>query len=234
MILFYSTEIHDEKITLSKEEARHCTQVLRKKIGDIIQIVDGKGGYHTVELIEIQKKYAVTKILETKKAFLSTPTTLHIGIAPTKNISRFEWFLEKATEIGIQEITPILCQRSERKHLRQERLEKILVAAMKQSVKAYLPKLNPIMRLDEFVDLQINAAKFIAHCAEKSGNHFLRDNYKAGQNVCILIGPEGDFSQEEIALARENGFQEISLGKSRLRTETAGIVACHTINLLND
>ncbi|MEN8116270.1 MAG: RsmE family RNA methyltransferase, partial [Bacteroidota bacterium] len=157
----------------------------------------------------------------------------HIVIAPTKNIDRFEWFLEKCTEIGIDEITPILSEHSERKVIKPGRLEKIVVSAMKQSVKAYLPKLNELTSFNDLVKTSDAPAKFIAHCNGGEKPH-LKNNIEPGKNVLILIGPEGDFSPAEVELAKENGFKEISLGTSRLRTETAGVVACHIVNLIND
>jgi 16S rRNA (uracil1498-N3)-methyltransferase len=157
----------------------------------------------------------------------------HIAIAPTKNIERLEWFLEKATEIGIKEITPVLCEHSERKIINMERLEKIIVSAMKQSLKTYIPVLNPLTRFTDFVSKPFNGQKFIAHCTEGIRSELIHSYVKQSESL-ILIGPEGDFSPKEIEFAKSNGFIEISLGKSRLRTETAGIVACHTINLLNN
>jgi 16S rRNA (uracil1498-N3)-methyltransferase len=158
---------------------------------------------------------------------------LHIAIAPTKNIDRFEWFLEKATEIGIDEITPLLTSHSERKTINAERLEKILVSAMKQSLKAYLPQLHELTTFKELIINNKTENKFIAYCDEIQKIH-LKDLATKGNNTLILIGPEGDFSPEEIKLAIENGFKVVSLGESRLRTETAGIVACHIVNLANE
>ena len=156
---------------------------------------------------------------------------LHVAIAPTKSISRFEWFLEKATEIGIDEITPLLSEHSERKVVKFERSEKILISAMKQSQKAFLPKLNELTSFNEFIQKNSEKQKFIAHCNDGEKNH-LKNAIQKGNNMVILIGPEGDFSLEEVLEAKEKGFEEISLGDERLRTETAGIVACHTVNLI--
>jgi len=234
---------------LEAEEARHCAQVLRKKVGEHIFVVDGAGGFYESELIEVHKKSCKASIIKQVKPYNPRPFHLHIGIAPTKNISRFEWFLEKATEIGVDEITPLLCFHSERKNVRHDRLEKVLVAAMKQSIKAYLPKLNPLTKYKDFIapstTLRTGYVKsndatnknsnvfYIAHCHGNIESH-LQEKYQPRQNVTILIGPEGDFSKEELDLAFAKSFEEVHLGQSRLRTETAGVVACHTVNLLNE
>lgn len=232
MILFYTDDIDGNIARLDTEQARHCVQVLRKKEGDAISFVDGMGGFYEGIIHETGKKKCVIQIIKTQQGFNKRPFHLHIAIAPTKNINRLEWFLEKATEIGIDEITPIICHHSERRKLRTDRQRKILVAAMKQSLKAYLPRLNEPISFKQFIQQsRTNLVKYIAQGAE---NTALKDNYTAKKDVLLLIGPEGDFSKAEISMAFDNGFQGINLGKSRLRTETAGIVACHTLNLLNE
>jgi len=233
MQLFYIPDISGKQVTLSTEESKHAVKVLRLTSGERVHIVDGKGGFFESEISNPNPKNCELRILETKNEFGKRDFHLHMAIAPTKNIDRFEWFLEKCTEIGIDEITPILSEHSERKVLKPERLEKILVSAMKQSVKAYLPKLNKITHFQDFVAEKNASAKYIAHCNEGKKAH-LKDLVKQGVEVLILIGPEGDFSPEEVKLAQTNGFTEISLGNARLRTETAGIVACHIVNLAND
>jgi len=232
MILFYTDDVDGNIARLDTEQARHCVQVLRKKEGDAISFVDGTGGFYEGIIHETGKKKCVIKIIKTQQGFNKRPFNLHIAIAPTKNMNRLEWFLEKATEIGIDEITPIICHHSERRKVRTDRLRKILVAAMKQSLKAYLPRLNEPISFKQFIQLpRTNLVKYIAQGAE---NAALKDNYSAKKDVLLLIGPEGDFSKAELSIAFDNGYQGINLGKSRLRTETAGIVACHTLNLLND
>lgn len=232
MILFYTNDIDGNIARLDPEQARHCVQVLRRKEGDAISFVDGEGGFYEGLIHETGKKKCIIQIIKTQQGFNRRSFKLHIAIAPTKNINRLEWFLEKATEIGIDEITPIICHHSERRKLRIDRLQKILIAAMKQSLKAYLPILHEPITFKQFIQLPRNTSlKYIAQGAE---NAALKDNYVAKNDVLLLIGPEGDFSKEEIALAYKNGFAGIHLGKSRLRTETAGIVACHTLNLLNE
>lgn len=199
----------------------------------MVQLIDGKGGFYTAKIVEPNSKKCTVEIVETKKEYEKRNHRLHIAIAPTKNNDRLEWFLEKATEIGIDEITPIVCEHSERKVIKPERLEKILVSAMKQSIKAYKPQLNDLVRYTDFIKRPFAGEKFIAHC-EDDNKSYLKNKYTVGRDVLILIGPEGDFSRQEIDEARQNNFTEISLGNSRLRTETAGVVACHTINLFNE
>ena len=234
MQLFYTKEIIGDFAYFDEVEARHCTQVLRKKVGDSIHFIDGKGSLYRGEIDETGKKKCVVRILEHHANFGQRSFYLHIAIAPTKNTDRLEWFLEKATEIGIDEITPIFCDHSERTRLRNDRLEKIILSAAKQSLKAKLPQLNEPLKIDQFFR-QIEPANqhlFIAHCAEGEKKS-LQHNYQKGGNVIMLIGPEGDFSEREIQLAFEHGFSSISLGESRLRTETAAIVACTCVNFIN-
>ncbi len=231
MQLFYTQNIKENMAIFIEEEARHI-QVLRKKEGDILHFIDGVGGLYEGEIMEVHKKQCVLSIIKHTPSYNQRKVRLHIAIAPTKNINRLEWFLEKATEIGIDEITPILCDRSERKRIRIDRLEKILLSAAKQSLKAYLPKLNELTDYQNFIKKENDTLKYIAYCNDDNLNH-LKKEYSPPQNVTILIGPEGDFSQKEIQLALENNYKGISLGDSRLRTETAGIVACHIVNLIN-
>lgn len=235
MQYFYTPDIEGKQAILQTEEAAHCVQVLRKRLGDEIHFVDGLGNWYEGILVESHKKKCVIDITSTRLEVPPHTAQIHIAIAPTKNISRLEWFLEKATEIGIHQITPILCQRSERKTIRNDRLEKILLAAMKQSLKARLPileELQPFGKWIESLPTEVNTERYIAYCNEDDRLP-LQTTYQAGKNVILLIGPEGDFHPNEVVQAKGAGFTGISLGPSRLRTETAGIVACHTLNLLN-
>ncbi len=236
MQLFYTTDIEGDLARLKEEEARHCIQVLRKKRGDKINFIDGLGGFYLAEIIEAHKKECLLKIEKRQELFGKRPFHLHIAIAPTKNIDRFEWFLEKATEIGVDEITPLICMRSERRKLRLDRLNKILLSATKQSVKAYLPKLNELTKFSGLIKKEnyTDGEQCFIATVYKDGLLHLKDQSKSGIKTTILIGPEGGFSREEIDLALENNFLGVKLGTSRLRTETAGIVACHTMNLLNE
>jgi len=233
MQLFYIPEIAGNTVTLDADESKHAVKVLRLSSGDKIQIVDGKGGFYLAEILDAHPKSCSISILETQKEFEKRNFSLHVAIAPTKNIDRFEWCLEKCTEIGIDTITPLLSEHSERKVIKSERLEKILVSAMKQSVKAYLPKLNELTRFEELIKTDFLGEKYIAHCNDGEKQH-LQKLVSGGKDVLILIGPEGDFSPEEVEQAKAAGFTEISLGNARLRTETAGVVACHIVNLAND
>lgn len=233
MQLFYIPGISGNTVILDEAESKHAIKVLRLTQGSRVQIIDGKGGFYEAEITEAHPKKCRLTILDVQKETGKKNYQIHIAIAPTKNMNRFEWFLEKATEIGINEITPILCHHSERKTIKTERLEKILVAAIKQSVKAYLPKLNELTSFSEFIQNLEMKQKFIAHCNEGDKPH-LKDLAAKDRDAAILIGPEGDFSPEEVELALANGFREISLGTARLRTETAGVVACHIVNLQNE
>ena len=233
MQLFYVPNISGTEVVLNETESKHAVRVLRIKEGDKVQFVDGIGGFYSAKISEANPKKCRLQINSTVKNFGKKDFHLHIAIAPTKNIDRFEWFLEKCTEIGIDEITPIISEHSERKVIKPERLEKILVSAMKQSLKAYLPILNEKTSFEKLMTKPVAAKKFIAHCHNGEKKH-LKNLIKRGEDVFILIGPEGDFSPEEVELAKSNGFREISLGDARLRTETAGIVACHIVNLSNE
>ena len=228
MQLFY-LENPQEEITLGKEESKHITKVLRKKAGHILYFTNGKGNLYTAEIIIAEKQKCRLKIINTEYKEKQHKYHLHIAIAPTKNIDRFEWFLEKATEIGIDEITPIICEHSERKVIKKQRSNRILLSAMKQSLKYYLPKLNEAIPLSSVIRNTTDMSKYIAHCKESEKKQL--KNINISKNILILIGPEGDFTQKEINLAVNNGFQAISLGSSRFRTETAGIIATHTINI---
>ena len=233
MQLFYVPNISGSEIILDETESKHAIRVLRLQKGNRVQVVDGKGGFYETEIIDSNPKRCRLSIVNSTLEFGKKDFHLHIAIAPTKNIDRFEWFLEKATEIGIDEITPLLTSHSERKTVNPERLEKILVSAMKQSLKAYLPQLHELTTFKELIINNKTENKFIAYCDEIQKIH-LKDLVAKGNNTLILIGPEGDFSPEEVKLAIENGFKVVSLGESRLRTETAGIVACHIVNLANE
>lgn len=233
MNLFYTTNIVGQRAELPEEEARHCIQVLRHQIGDEIHLIDGKGGFYRGVIVESGKKHCAVKIEETVQEYGKRPFKIHLAIAPTKNNARIEWLLEKATEIGVDEITPLLCAHSERRVVKPARLEKVLLSATKQSLKAYRPQLNPMQTFSEFLQQDADhKAKYIAYLGE-GVNGSLKENYQAGTDVCILIGPEGGFSPGEARAAAAVGFLPVSLGGSRLRTETAGLIAVHTIQLMN-
>lgn len=233
MILFYTDDVDGNIARLDVEQARHCVQVLRKKEGDAISFVDGTGNFYEGIIQETGKKKCVIQILKTHHSFNKRPFKLHIAIAPTKNINRLEWFLEKATEIGIDSITPIICDHSERKVIKPERFERILQSAMKQSLNCYLPKLNDAISFKDFINLDFEGDLFIAHC-EETDRKSLKQQLNPKTDITILIGPEGDFSVKEITEALKNNFIPVTLGETRLRTETAAIVACHSVAFLNE
>ncbi len=233
MKLFYTKDFSEQNPYLSPEESTHCLRVLRIQDATKIYVTNGQGDMYQGL---VNKNGKIVQVDITEHIHNSNPRKykLHMAVCPTKNIDRFEWFLEKATEIGIDEITPIISFHSERKKLREDRLEKILVSAMKQSLKSHKPVLNPLCTFEEFLsknDLKANS-KLIAHCREDETKIHIKHIDQSRQDILILIGPEGDFSESEIERAYHLGFQPIGLGKSRLRTETAGLAACHAINFL--
>lgn len=218
---------------LSEEESGHCVRVLRYNTGDEILLTDGRGTTYTARITNPHPRHCEFEVLTAEKQQRSHSFHLHIAIAPTKNVERLEWMVEKCTEIGADEITPLLCRFSERKQLRTDRLEKIVLSAAKQSLTPYLPVLNPLTDFGTLVHGAKESIRCIAHCY-KDDKHLLRDVIRRGEDVLVLIGPEGDFSEEEVRTALDCGFVPVSLGNSRLRTETAGVVACHTAILLNE
>lgn len=228
MHVFYTPDIqtHPE---LPEEEAQHCIRVLRLNAGDEITLTDGKGNFYRAEITAATNKRCLVKVIETIPQDPLWQGHLHIAMAPTKNMDRNEWFAEKATEVGIDELTFLNCRFSERRVIKTERIEKILISAIKQSLKARLPKLNEMVDFDKFIAQDFSGQKFIAHCYEGE-KPLLKEVAKPGEDTLILIGPEGDFSEEEVAKAISKGFKPISLGKSRLRTETAALVATVIIN----
>jgi len=232
--LFYVPDLAAQSLViLSEEESGHAVRVLRMQSGDPCILVNGKGTWALAEIADPHPKRCLVavKSLEQKKGL--PPYRLHLGIAPTKQIDRFEWFIEKTTEIGVSSITPLLCDRSERKEVKNDRLMRITIAAMKQSMKAWHPEIRPMTRFTDFIASTRSEQRFIAHCYE-SNRQSLQSLIKPASELTILIGPEGDFSDTEVAAARDFQFEEITLGSSRLRTETAGIIACHTTALVNN
>ncbi len=235
MHIFYSPDINGDTAILSTEESGHCIRVLRLRLHEHVQLMDGKGGFYEAEITDASASACRLNILKPIHYNHSRSFKLHIAIAPTKNTDRFEWFVEKSVEIGIDTITPLLCQRSERRVLKTERLNKLIVSTMKQAINPVKPELNEMMDFKSFIKiLPVSATnQFIAHC-ERQDLKPLKNSIIQGSDITILIGPEGDFSHEEILLAEKLGLLSVSLGKTRLRTETAGITACHTANLINE
>jgi len=229
-LFFCNNLILNGEVILSQEESYHAAQVLRMRNGDIIHLTDGLGHLFKGELINVDSKKSLVRIIEEINQKIGDKN-LHIVIAPTKNIDRFEWFLEKATEMGIAEITPLLCRYSERKEIKTERLNKVIVAAAKQSHHFMFPVLNSIVKFDDFIKSNSTENKFIAHCESSEKNDFGKAVI-GKKSTILLIGPEGDFSEQEIQSAISNNYLPVSLGESRLRTETAGIYACAVFNAL--
>ena len=232
MQLFYNSNIESE-LFIEKEEHIHATKVLRKKNGDSIYIMNGKGDLFLCTIDEIASKKTLISIV--KKETFPKQSNLHIAIAPTKNNNRMEFFLEKATEIGLAEITPILCERSERKVIKKDRMEKIILSAAKQSKNFHLPVFNEMISFSQFLQANKSENKLIAHCEdEEEKKELFSYGFSKNEKIILLIGPEGDFTNNEITLAKKHQFKELSLGETRLRTETAGIVATTHYNLLQN
>ena len=234
MELFFNENlsVNDESMIFSSEESRHISMVLRKKVGEVISVTNGEGLEWKGEITRTDRRIATAK----KKIAILHKTQiipLHIAIAPTKSNDRMEWFLEKATEIGITEITPILCDHSERKYLKPERMKKILVRALKQSTQYFLPKLNPMISFESFMKLKHPDKRFLAHC-QKGDRIILNQVGDLNSEILVMIGPEGDFSLREIYKAQTQFFRAIKLSSKRLRTETAAIVACSQVATLRE
>ncbi|MBQ8704069.1 MAG: 16S rRNA (uracil(1498)-N(3))-methyltransferase [Bacteroidales bacterium] len=238
MQLFYNKDITpDGYCTLDAEESRHAVRVLRLREGDELHVTDGCGNMYCCQVVEADDKGCVVEC-KSPRSTLHAPLSVHLAVAPTKNPSRMEWLVEKAVEIGVGEITLLDCDHSERSFLKTERLQKIAVSAMKQSLRIWLPRINPATSLRDWLHSPLSALhsplKLIAHCESDQPRVPLADALQPGRDAMVLIGPEGDFSAEEIALALEHGYQPVSLGPSRLRTETAALYAVAAFNFIND
>lgn len=230
---FFSKEIVPGFFNFDLDESKHITRVLRLGSGDVVFLTDGSGNLFSGKIVDDNHKKCVVEISEEIEKTPRQPHTVHIAVAPTKNLSRLEWFVEKATEIGIQEITPLKCDHSERLHFKSERLQRIAIAAIKQSQQVWLPTINEITPFTDIIRKTPPGEGFIAYIDDNASLPLLKEVYTEGKNATVLIGPEGDFSKLEINAAKAAGFIPISLGKNRLRTETAALAACFTINLMN-
>ncbi|GAB2696135.1 16S rRNA (uracil(1498)-N(3))-methyltransferase [Mucilaginibacter koreensis] len=235
MQLFYTPDIIPDAVfyQLNEEESKHGVRVLRLQTGDELQLIDGKGNLYHAIITDAHPKRTQLRILSVQAEFQKRNHHLHIAVAPTKNIERLEWFLEKATEMGVDEVSLIITQRSERREAKTDRLNKIITSAVKQSVKAYHPQLNEPVAFSKFITKPFESQKFIAHCLPGEEKCTLQQLAQLHGRYLILIGPEGDFNEQEIDQALQAGYQPITLGESRLRTETAALAACFEINLLN-
>ncbi len=231
MNIFYTPDISGIEYKLNEDESRHAVKVLRLGQNEEIILIDGKGTLMKALIVDPNPKMCSVIIKEAIPDYEKRNYKLHIAISPLKNPERFEWFLEKATEIGIDEITPLQCERTEKKNINMERCNRIIESAMKQSINAFHPKMNQLVKLKEFATTTMNSDKVIATC--DGDRQSIQSLYTRGSEIVILIGPEGDFSPDEITFAKSNGFIPVTLGNRRLRTETAGIVACHSISFLN-
>ena len=234
MQLFYNPSLTEttEQFTFDREESKHIVKVLRKQEGDILHVTNGLGFIFTVEIVIGMDTKCQVKIVSAEK---QQPMNykLHLAVAPTKMNDRYEWFLEKATEIGVTSITPIICDRSEKKHIKSDRFEKIIQSAAKQSLQSYCPILNEAVSFKEFMKSHSNEGTLlIAHC-EETNKKSLKEMIQKGAEITLLIGPEGDFTDTEIKSALENGYLPVTLGATRLRTETAAIVGCHSVAFVN-
>jgi 16S rRNA (uracil1498-N3)-methyltransferase len=221
--MFYTETIENEICVLNSEESKHCIGVLRHHSGDIVDVFSRTGEIYTAKIINDSQKKCVLSIIDAKPVY-RRPEFLHIAIAPPKNPERFEWFVEKAVEIGVEEITPLFSEHSERRVLNMERIDKIVVAAMKQSLNLNFPKINHPVEYKDFMRLKSKETKCIAYCEEKTIS--FAETIASGKPTLTMIGPEGDFSKQEVETAISKGFIPVSLGRNRLRTETAGVVSC--------
>ena len=231
MQLFYAPDITLPEYTLCEEESRHCEKVLRLGVGDTLHLTDGRGGMYTARMATLGRRCTV-RVEQCVEEFERLPYQLTMAVAPTKNMDRYEWFAEKATEVGIHRIIPIECAHSERRVIKTERVDKIVVSAMKQSLKAYKPQVDELTSFKQIVSMPFDGLRLIAHC-EPTERRPLKEVVEAGQNVLLLIGPEGDFSHDEIEAARAAGFVEVSLGDMRLRTETAALAGAMFVSFIN-
>ena len=233
MQVFYAPGIDGIRYLLDEKESAHCIRVLRMKKNSPVNLIDGRGNLYEGVISDPDPKGCLITIENVVKGFEKRPYSLHLAISPLKNPERFEWFIEKSVEIGIDEITPVLCKNSEKRSVKTERINKLIVSAMKQSLKAGVTKFNEILNYGDFIKRPHNGIKLIAHCSDNYERSPVGGVYTAGSDAVILIGPEGDFTDEEITMSINSGFRSVHLGMSRLRTETAGVAACHSIYLLN-
>jgi 16S rRNA (uracil1498-N3)-methyltransferase len=233
MQIFYAPDISGDTYTLDKRESKHLIRVLRMTKGADVRLIDGKGNLYEGIISEPDHNKCTIVITSKTKDFEKRNYWLHIAISPLKNPERFEWFIEKSVEIGIDEITPLICKNTEKPGIKSERVNNLIISAMKQSLKATKTVLNEPGSFKDFINKDLNGIRMIAHCYDLNKRSKVSDVYSKNENATILIGPEGDFSEEEIDSAVNKGFSPVHLGPSRLRTETAGVAACHSIYIIN-
>ena len=233
MQIFYAPDIKGDVYTLDENESKHIIRVLRMARGASVKLIDGKGNLYEGIINDPDQKRCTIAITGIIKDFEKRNYRLHIAISPLKNTERFEWFIEKSVEIGADEITPLICRNTEKPGIKSERINNLIISAMKQSLKANKTLFNPLCSFNDFIIRDNEGIRMIAHCNDSFRRSKISEVYSKEQNALILIGPEGDFSEEEIKNATENGFSQVHLGNSRLRTETAGIAACHSVYFIN-
>jgi 16S rRNA (uracil1498-N3)-methyltransferase len=233
MQIFYAPDIKGDSYTLDENESRHSIRVLRMKKGTLVRLIDGKGNFYVGMITEPDPRNCLVKIISVVPDFEKRKYKLHIAISLIKNPDRFEWFVEKSVEIGVDEITPLICKNTEKTGIKPERIRNLIISSMKQSLKAHETLLNETVTFDNFINQFYKGKLMIAHCNSNLKRSKIRQVYPKGNNAVILIGPEGDFSVSEIEAASANGFVPVHLGQSRLRTETAGIAACHSVYFIN-
>jgi len=233
MQIFYVPDISGDSCVLDVTESRHVIRVLRMTRGDRLKIVDGTGNLFEGLITDPDSSACEVKITGVTREFEKRGYRLHVALSPIKNQERFEWFVEKSVELGIDEITPLICRNTEKQGIKKERINNIIVSAMKQSLKAYRPVLNEPVAFRELTGFDHAGVKMIAHCSPEYERKKISEVYEKGMNALILIGPEGDFTADEVAFATGNGFIQVHLGSSRLRTETAAIASCHSVYFIN-
>jgi 16S rRNA (uracil1498-N3)-methyltransferase len=233
MQIFYAPDIEGSSYTLDEKESNHCIRVLRMREGDQVKLIDGRGGLYEGLISDADQKKCKISITNVLRDYEKRSYRLHVAISPIKNPERYEWFIEKSVEIGIDKITPLICHNTEKQGVKTERINNLIISAMKQSLKSEKSELMESKSFNEFIAQSFSRIKMIAHCDKAFPVKSINDVYKPNDNAVILIGPEGDFTSEEIRSAIAAGFIPVHLGKSRLRTETAGIAACHSIYFMN-
>lgn len=233
MIQFFAPDI-EQTLTLPESDSQHCIRVLRHNVGDLVEIIDGRGNAYTCRIVDPHPRHTGIEIVDRRVRPLPWSYNVTIAVAPAKLMDRNEWMIEKLVEIGVNRIVPLLCEHSERKEIKDERIAKIAVSAMKQSLKTVMPAIDLMTPLKKFVDsLSAECDKFVAYCDRSMPRQLLSRSVKQNRDTVVLIGPEGDFSPAEVDYMIHNGFKPVSLGECRLRTETAAIVACDTIHIVN-
>jgi 16S rRNA (uracil1498-N3)-methyltransferase len=233
MQIFYTPDLTGDTYTLDENESKHCVKVLRMTKGSGVRLADGKGNMYEGFISDPDVKKCIISVTGVIKDFEKRNYRLHIAISPLKNPDRLEWFIEKSVEIGIDEITPVICRNTEKPGIKQERINNLIISAMKQSLKATRTVLNDLCLFNDFIYRDFKGIRMIAHCNDSIERIKISEAYAKNENALILIGPEGDFSEEEIKAASATGFSSVHLGQSRLRTETAGVAACHSIYFIN-